>query len=278
MTQFGIGQSVSRFEDPRLLRGQGQFIDDHNLPGQAHAVLVRSPHAHALIKSIHTQSALKAPGVLAVYTGEDVAADGLGTMKMTLPRKRPDGSPMFYRQHQGLSRGEVKYVGDPVALVVAETVWQAKDAAELVEVDYEPLPHAVTLADALAPGAPLLSDAPDNRVAESRYGDAAKARTAFEQASHVVRLDITNQRVAALSIEPRSVQAHIEQGRLVVRMSSQMPTGIRTQIVDLLGIREDQVRVLVGDVGGGFGMKTGAYPEDLKARSSLQAIPQRPLH
>ena len=140
MTQFGIGQSVSRFEDPRLLRGQGQFIDDHNLAGQTHAVLVRSPHAHARILAIRTQAALLSPGVVAIFTGDDVAADGLGTMKVNLPRKRPDGSPMFTRQHQGLSRGQVKYVGDPVVLVIAETLWQAKDAAEQVEIDYEPLP------------------------------------------------------------------------------------------------------------------------------------------
>ena len=129
----------------------------------------------------------------------------------------------------------------------------ARDAAEAIWVEYEPLPHAVTLADALAPHAPLLSDAPDNRVAESRHGDAAKAEVAFAQAQHVVKLNITNQRVAALSIEPRSVQAHIEAGRLVIRMSSQMPTGIRTQVCDLLGLKEDQVRVLGGDVGGGDG-------------------------
>ena len=130
MTQFGIGQSVSRFEDPRLLRGQGQFVDDHNLAGQAYAVLVRSPHAHARIAGIRTTAALQAPGVLAVYTGDDVAADGLGTMKMSLPRKRPDGGPMFYRQHQGLSRGEVKYVGDPVALVIAEDRYLAEARLE----------------------------------------------------------------------------------------------------------------------------------------------------
>ena len=126
-----IGQSVRRLEDARFLLGQGRFVADIDVNGQLWGHVLRSPHAHARILAIDTRAALAADGVIAVYTGEDVAADGLGTMKMSLPRKRPDGSPMFYRQHQGLSRGEVKYVGDPVALVVDETVWQAKDAAEL---------------------------------------------------------------------------------------------------------------------------------------------------
>jgi carbon-monoxide dehydrogenase large subunit len=146
---------------------------------------------------------------------------------------------------------------------VADTEQQARDAAEAVMIDFDELPCAVTLQQALAAQAPLLSDAPDNRVAETRYGDAKAAAQAFENAAHVVALDITNQRLVALTIEPRSVLAHIEQGRLVVRLSSQMPTGVRTTVCDLLGLPTDQVRVVVGDVGGGFGMKTGAYAEDV---------------
>ena len=125
MGQFGIGQAVTRFEDPRLLRGEGRFLNDVNLPGQAHAVLVRSPHAHARIRSIATSAATRAPGVLAVFTGADLARDGLGTMRMTLKRKRPDGSPMWAPPHRGLTQDRVRYVGDPVALVIAETPAQA---------------------------------------------------------------------------------------------------------------------------------------------------------
>ncbi|HEU0156473.1 MAG TPA: xanthine dehydrogenase family protein molybdopterin-binding subunit, partial [Stellaceae bacterium] len=154
MTKYGIGQPVSRFEDPRLLRGRGHYQDDVNLPGQAHAVLVRSPFAHARLGAIDTAGAKAAPGVLAVYTGEDLARDGLGTMAMRLQRKRPDGSPMFARPHPGLARGEVRYVGDPVALVVAESEAQAKDAAELVAAAYEELPSVTDTAAAALPGAP----------------------------------------------------------------------------------------------------------------------------
>src|SRR4249920_496681 len=122
MGEFGIGQAVPRFEDPRLVRGQGRFVNDVNLPGQAHAYVLRSPHAHARIRSIDTASAAAAPGVLGVFTGDDVAADGLGTTVMSLKRKRPDGSPMFAPPHLGLARGRVRYVGDPVALIVADTL------------------------------------------------------------------------------------------------------------------------------------------------------------
>src|SRR5215471_12718610 len=140
MGEFGIGQAVRRFEDPRLVRGQGRFVNDVNLPGQAYAYVLRSPHAHARIATIDQGAALAATGVLAVFTGDDIIADGLGTMAMTLKRKRPDGSPMFAPPHPGLARGRVRYVGDPVALVVGESLAQAKDAAERVAIDYEPLP------------------------------------------------------------------------------------------------------------------------------------------
>src|SRR5262247_2500768 len=140
MGEFGVGQSVTRFEDPRLLRGGGRFINDVTLPGQAHAVVIRSIHAHAKINAIDADGAWRAPGVVAVFTGADVARDKLGVMRMTLNRKRPDGSPMFASPHRGLSQDRARYVGDPIALVVAETLAQAEDAADLVRVDYEPLP------------------------------------------------------------------------------------------------------------------------------------------
>ena len=275
-TRFGSGQEVRRLEDDALLAGKGLFTDDVMPEGQTRLCFVRSPHPHAKIVSIDTAQASAMPGVRLVLTGADIHAAGVKVMAKPIMHKRADGGRPASPDRHILALERVRYVGECVAAVVADTEQQARDAAEAIWVEYEPLPHAVTLADALAPHAPLLSDAPDNRVAESRHGDAAKAKAAFAQAAHVVSLDICNQRVAALSIEPRSVQAHIEQGRLVVRMSSQMPTGIRTQIVDLLGIREDQVRVLVGDVGGGFGMKTGAYPEDLVVAFCAHRL-QRPV-
>jgi carbon-monoxide dehydrogenase large subunit len=150
MGEFGVGQSVKRFEDVRLLRGEGRFHADVNLPGQVQAVLVRSPHAHARIRAIDAAPALQAPGVLAVFTGADVARDGLGTMKMTLKRARPDGSPMFAPPHRGLALDRARHVGDAVAMVVAETRAQAEDAALLVRVDYEPLAVTDTAAAAEA--------------------------------------------------------------------------------------------------------------------------------
>ncbi|MDI9330666.1 MAG: xanthine dehydrogenase family protein molybdopterin-binding subunit [Alphaproteobacteria bacterium] len=262
-TRFGSGQEVRRLEDDALLAGQGVFTDDVKAEGLTRLSFVRSPHPHARIVSIDTSAARAMPGVRLVLTGADIQAAGVKPMAKPIMHKRADGGPPASPNRDILAVDRVRFVGECVAAVVADTEQQARDAAEAVQVDYEPLPHAVTLSDALSPAAPLLSDAPDNRVAESRHGDAAQAQAAFAQARHVVKLDITNQRVAALSIEPRSVQAHVEDGRLVVRMSSQMPTGIRTQICDLIGLKDTHVRVLVGDVGGGFGMKTGAYPEEL---------------
>ena len=275
-TRFGSGQEVQRLEDDALLAGRGQFTDDVEHAGQTRLCLVRSPHPHARITSIDTAAAAAMPGVRLVLTGAELQAAGVKIMAKPIMHKRADGGRPASPDRHLLAVERVRFVGECVVAVVADTEQQARDAAEAVHVAYEPLPHAVTLADALAPNAPLLSDAPDNKVAESRHGDAAQAQAAFARARHVVELDITNQRVVALSIEPRSVQAHIDQGRLVVRMSSQMPTGIRTQICDLLGLKESQVRVLVGDVGGGFGMKTGAYPEDILVAYCAHRL-QRPV-
>ena len=275
-TRFGSGQEVQRLEDDALLAGRGQFTDDIEHAGQTRLCLVRSPHPHARITSIDTAAAAAMPGVRLVLTGAELQAAGVKIMAKPIMHKRADGGRPASPDRHLLAVERVRFVGECVVAVVADTEQQARDAAEAVQVNYEPLPHAVTLADALAPNAPLLSDAPDNKVAESRHGDAAQAQAAFARARHVVELDITNQRVVALSIEPRSVQAHIDQGRLVVRMSSQMPTGIRTQICDLLGLKESQVRVLVGDVGGGFGMKTGAYPEDILVAYCAHRL-QRPV-
>src|SRR5512145_2378435 len=161
MRQFGIGQAITRFEDRRLLQGGGRYLDDVNLPGQAYAVIVRSVHAHAKIRGLDARAALKAPGVVAVLTGADVAKDGLGTMQMTLKRKRPDGSPMFAPPHHGLTQGRARYVGDPVALVIAESRAQAEDAAERLAVDYEPLPAVTSTAEAIG-GAPVWDECPDN--------------------------------------------------------------------------------------------------------------------
>ena len=173
MGEFGIGQSVPRFEDPRLLRGQGRFVDDVNLPGQAYMVVVRSPHAAARIRSIDATAAAAAPGVAAVLTGDDLAADGLGTTAVSFKRQRPDGSPMFARPHPGLARARVRYVGDPVAIVIARHAAQAKDAAEQVAIDYEPLPAVGSIADATRRARPPCgTSAPTTSPTCSRWATA----------------------------------------------------------------------------------------------------------
>src|SRR5690606_18209773 len=198
-----------------------------------------------------------------VVTGAELAAAGVKPIP-TLPGL-PDGSGVATAPRHVLAVDRVRYVGEAVAVVVAETLQQARDAAEAVWVDYEPLPHVVGLEDAVTPGAPpVFEGAQHNVAAQLRHGDAAAAAQAFAQAAHLVQLEVVNQRVAPLSIEPRSVLAWVaEDGRLTLRMISQMHSGVRNSLAnDLLGLPPEQVRVTVGDVGGGFGMKTGIYPED----------------
>ena len=262
-TRFGSGQAVQRLEDEQLLKGAGIYANDVTPQGQTRLCFVRSSYPHARIVSIDTTAAQAMPGVRLVVTGQQLVDEGRPAMPGVANFTRADGTPAATPVRHILAVDRVRFVGEPVVAVVADTEQQARDAAEAVQIDFDELPCAVTLTDALKPGAPLISDAPDNRVAETRYGDREAAAKAFASAAHVVQLDITNQRLAALTLEPRSVVASIEAGRLVVRMSSQMPTAVRGAVAGLLGLQPDQVRVVVGDVGGGFGMKTGPYPEDL---------------
>jgi carbon-monoxide dehydrogenase large subunit len=202
--KFAIGQSVRRVEDPRLVQGFGRYSDDVSLPNQAYAVAVRSPHAHAAIRSIDTSAARKASGVLAVLTGADLAADKLGDLPTDKTRKRRDGSPAFPTPRPALARGRVRHVGEPVALVVAATIEQAVDAAELVSVDYEPLPTVAATADAIRPGAPAVwAEVPDNVAFVWEAGNKDAVARAFAAAAHVTRLDFVVSRVAAATMEPR---------------------------------------------------------------------------
>jgi carbon-monoxide dehydrogenase large subunit len=261
--RFGSGQAVKRIEDEGLLKGLGQYTDDVMPDGQLRLVFVRSPYPHARIVSIDVGNAASMPGVLKVVTGAELAAAGVKPIP-TLPML-PDGSVPKTAHRRVLAHERARYVGEAVAFVVAETLQQARDAAEAVWVEYEELPQVTGLEAATAAGAPLVhEEAAGNVAAQLRHGDAKQAEAAFAQAAHVVRLDIANQRVAAFSIEPRSVLAWTaDDGRLTLRMSSQMPSGVRNSLAnDILGLTPAQVRVTVGDVGGGFGMKTGIYSED----------------
>lgn len=254
--RFGTGRAVRRVEDKALLAGEGHFTGDFAPEGQVHLVFLRSPHAHARIASIDIAPALEIPGVLAVITGEELVAAGVKPMTAAIPFKRPDGSPLQAEAQTLLATGAVRFVGEPVAAVIAETMAAARDAAEAIWVDYEELPSVTVITQAAADPARI--------VAQTRYGDAAVAQSGFDRAAHVVAVEIANQRLAPAPMEPRVVLAENDAatGRLTVRLSSQMPSTARDQIVDLLNLEKGSVRVVIGDVGGGFGMKTNLYPED----------------
>ena len=265
MGEFGIGQPVTRFEDPRLLRGEGRFVHDVNLPGQLHAVLVRSPHAHARIKGIDTAAATAAPGVAAVFTGEDYAREGFGGPSPTLKRSRPDGSPMFWRAHPVLARDRVRTIGDPVAMVIAETPEQAKDAAELVEVEYEALPAVTSTAEAVKPGAGAVWDeCPDNISNVFELGNRAAAEAAFAGAKHVVKRRYVITRVHAQYMEVRGAVASWEpaEDKYTLYADVQYPHRMRQLLAgSVFRIPEHKIHIIAGDIGGAFGAKGPQYPE-----------------
>jgi len=278
--RFGSGQSVRRLEDDGLLAGRGRFTDDVRADGQLHVAFVRSPYPHARIVGVDTSAAETMPGVVKVLTGAELVAQKVRPLPGVAGFRRADGTNAVTPPHRVLAHERVRFVGEPVAAVVAESVQQARDAAEAVFVEFEDLPMVVEPAQAMAAGAPALSDeAPDNISAEMRHGDMAATQKAFDAAAHVVTLDISNQRLAAVTLEPRSVQADFDRasGRTTVRMSTQMPSSVRDTLCDaILSIPRDQVRVVVGDVGGGFGMKTGIYPEDALVAYAARTL-QRPV-
>jgi aerobic carbon-monoxide dehydrogenase large subunit len=265
MGEYGIGQSVSRFEDPRLLRGAGRYVNDVSLPRQAYAFVLRSPHAHATIAKIDTGAARAAPGVLGVFTEADIAADKLGTTKVALPRKRPDGSPLFSRPHPGLARGRVRYVGDPVALVVADTLAEAKDAAELIDIDYEPLPSVTDSEEAARPDSPRVWDEnPDNVSHVWETGNKPAADEAFAKAAHIVKGHYVISRVHAQFMEPRGALGVYDPNddRFTLYADVQYAHRVRDMLAgSIFKIAPTQIRVVTGDVGGGFGTKGWQYVE-----------------
>ncbi len=262
LTKFGIGQPVPRAEDPTLVRGHGRYTDDISLPGQAYAVMVRSTQAHGMIKGIDTSAAKTMPGVLAVYTAADLTA--YGAMKCGLPLKNRDGSPMRFVPRPALTADRVRFVGDPFACVIAQSVQQAKDAAEAVSIDIDPLPVVTRASEAAKPGAPALYDeVPDNIALDYHYGDAEKVAAAFASAAHVVKLPLINTRQIVNPIEPRSAIGEFDAktGRWTLHSCSQGVFGMRGMLTDVLKTTPDKVRVLTGNVGGSFGMKSAVYPE-----------------
>jgi carbon-monoxide dehydrogenase large subunit len=247
------------------LRGEGRYIDDFVLPREAHAVFVRSPHGHATIKSVDARAAAQMPGVLAVLTGADWAAENYGDHPPAFPRKRRDGSPMFRPVRPALAHDKVRMAGEAVCIVVAETLADAKDAAERVVVDYAPLPNVVDPAKARIAGAPILHDGcADNEAFLFIEGDKAKTDAAFAKAAHVTRLKVKVNRVTANTMEPRACIGDYDQasGRYTLYAASQRPYSVRHGIAKhVFRVPETNVRVIAGDVGGSFGMKSGQYPE-----------------
>ncbi len=262
LTKFGVGQPVRRSEDPALVRGQGRYADDISQPNQAYAVMVRSRDAHGIIRAIDTAPAQAMPGVLAVLTAGDLA--GYGPLKCNLPLKNRDGSPIRYTPRPALTADKVRFVGDPVACVIAETIAQAKDAAEAVVLDIEPLPPVLKPSEAVKPGAPLVFDAvPGNIALDYHYGDAAKVAEAFARAKHVTRLETSNQRMVVNAMEPRAAIGEYDAaaGKWTLYSTSQGVHGMKTTLMDVLNAPADKVRVITGQVGGSFGMKAAVYPE-----------------
>jgi carbon-monoxide dehydrogenase large subunit len=264
MGEFGIGQPVRRFEDRRLLSGQGHFQNDNNLLGQLHAYVLRSPHAHARIRSLDLSAAKAAPGVQLIMTGDDLVEAKLGIMGVPFQRKRPDGSPMFARAHLGLAQGAVRYVGEPVAFVVADTLAQAKDAAEQIDIDYEMLPSVTDTAQAAEGKIAVWPDCPDNVSNLFEAGNKAAADAAFTGAAHVVKRRYVISRVYAHFMEPRGAIGVWDPGeeRFTLYADVQYPHRVRQALATrIFKIPESHIRVIAGDVGGGFGTKGWQYPE-----------------
>jgi carbon-monoxide dehydrogenase large subunit len=266
MAKFGIGQAVRRVEDQRFLLGQGRYVDDISLPGQCHAVTVLSPHAHARITRIDVSKAKAAPGVLCVLTGADAAADKLGSFTAHL-MPEDFGAPKGHRTFQPvLNADKVRFVGDRVAFVVAETLTQARDAAELVEVDYEPLPAVVELEDAATEGAlKVWEDCPQGNVGfRLMFGNKEATDAAFANAKHVVKLRVENNRLSPVAMEPRVAigDYNAAEDSYTLYTASQNPHGARMEMSHIFHVPENRIRVVSPDVGGGFGLKGGPFPDD----------------
>ncbi len=266
MSATGLGASVKRKEDIRFITGKGRYVDDVNRPGQAYAYFLRSPHAHATIDKIDVSHALNAKGVVAVYTGDDIAADKVGGLICGWMIHSKDGSPMKAGAHPALAQGRVRYVGDHVAVVIADTYAQARDAAEMIDVHYTELPVVVDPAKAAQAGQPAIHDAaPNNTVYNWHLGDKAATDAAFASAAHVTKLDLVNNRLIPNAMEPRAAVGDYDSGTDTITLytTSQNPHVARLVLSAFIGLApEHKLRVIAPDVGGGFGSKIFIYAEE----------------
>ena len=264
---FGIGQPVTRTEDPRHLTGGGDYTDDTNIDGQAYARFVRSQIAHGTLKSVDISAASAMPGVLAIYTGADLRADDIGNIPSGLPLKNRDGSPYIVPPRTGLAVDRVRHVGEPIAIVIAETAAQAQEAAEAVTADIDPLPVVTDSEEAVKDGAPLLhEEAPGNVCLDFFVGDDDAIEKAFADAAHVTKMRIDNTRIVVNAMEPRSVigEYDADSERFTVHMPTQGVMGVRGAMANaIFKVKPEQVRVLSNDVGGSFGMKGAAFVEPI---------------
>jgi aerobic carbon-monoxide dehydrogenase large subunit len=264
MGEFAIGQGVSRFEDPRLVRGAGHYTDDVQIPGMAYGVVLRAQYAHAKVNAIDTSAAKAAPGMLAIITAADWKAAGLGDLPSHSGLKRPGGAPMYKPRYTVLAEDRVRWVGDCVAFVVADTQAEALDAAERIQVDYEELPAVTSTADAAKPGsACVYDDCPDNISFIEPIGDKAACDAGFAKAAHTVKHRFIVNRVTAVTMEPRGAVGHFDRGdrRYIIHTATQRPHGFRAELANILKVHETAVHVITGDTGGSFGMKTPVFNE-----------------
>ena len=265
MTKFGIAQPVRRVEDPRLLLGLGRYTDDFSMAHEAHAAVLRSPHAAAKIVSIDTAAAAALPGVLGVYTGADLESEGIGGIPCAIPLKNRDGSPRADVPHPVLAVGAVRHVGDPVALIVAETPQAARDAAEAILVEYDTLPSVTDLNAAMDQGQPAVwPHVPQNVCFDWETGDKARTDALFATADHITRMTIVNNRIIVNSMEARAAIAEYDQatGRWTLTTNTQGGWGIKGMLAAaVFKVPPESFRVITPDVGGGFGMKLFLYAE-----------------
>ncbi|MFZ2068408.1 MAG: molybdopterin cofactor-binding domain-containing protein, partial [Xanthobacteraceae bacterium] len=265
MGEFAIGQPVPRFEDPRLVKGGGRYVADMVFPGTAFGYVLRSPHAHARIRSIDTSKAKAAPGVLAVLTGADYKAAGFGDLPVPGGLKRRDGAPGYKPRYPALVEDRVRMIGDYVAFVVADTYYQAVDASELIEIDYEPLPAIVSTGDAVKQGVPLVwDDCPNNIGFIQIEGNKEATDAAFAKAAHVVKHHFVVNRVTAATMEPRGCIGLYEpiEGRYTIYTTLQRTNVFQTELSNnVLKVPDSKIRVVCGDIGGSFGMKSAVYNE-----------------
>jgi len=260
--KFAVGQPVSRKEDPVLLRGEGRYTDDLNLPGQLYGVMLRSRMAHGELRSIDADAARAMPGIHMVISAADLDAAEIKNMPAA-QGKNHDGTPTPRPPQRPLATDRVRYVGEPIAMVVAETIAQAKDAAESIFVDIDSLPAVTTASAAAAPDAPQLHANAPNVCLNFHYGDSTQVAAAFASAAHVTKLSLRNNRIVVCPMEPRSAIGEYdpEADRLILRLGCQGVFGQRNLLSGILGVPVEKLRVVTGNVGGSFGMKASAYPE-----------------